>query len=86
MDPVDGNSIAGELYDHFGGEMTTAIGSCVHCGTTGRIAELVVYGRPPGTIARCPACGSVTIAIVRARERTLVTMAGFKLREVPAEG
>lgn len=79
--PLDGNSIAGELLEHFGAEMTPVVGTCGTCGTSGQVAELVVYGRPPGTIARCRVCGNVVIAIVHARERTLVNFDKFKLRE-----
>jgi ribosomal protein S27E len=64
MDPLDGNAIGGELLAHFGREMTAAAGTCGHCGARARVAELVVYGRAPGTVVRCPSCGSVVMAIV----------------------
>jgi hypothetical protein len=86
MDPLDGNAIAGELRDHFGAEMTMAIGSCGHCGTPRRVAELVVYGRPPGTILRCPTCGLVVMAVVSVRERTIVNMDAFKMRRGAGAG
>ena len=66
MEPLDGNAIAGELFAHYGAEMTTAIGSCGHCGARGPIAELAVFGRAPGTVARCPACGNVVMVLARA--------------------
>jgi uncharacterized Zn finger protein len=84
MDPLDGNAIAGELLERFGAEMTMAIGSCAHCGTTRRVGELVVYGRPPGTIVRCPTCAQVVIAVVNARERILVNVDAFKMRKSPS--
>ena len=28
MEPLDGNAIAGSLYEYFGSEMTTVTGSC----------------------------------------------------------
>jgi Family of unknown function (DUF6510) len=31
MDPLDGNAIAGLLFDAFGREMTTAAGTCARC-------------------------------------------------------
>jgi hypothetical protein len=83
MEPLDGNAVGGELLEHFGAEMTMAIGSCAHCGMTRRIGELVVYGRPPGTIVRCPGCGLVVIAVVTTSEKTLVNIHEFKLREPP---
>jgi DNA-directed RNA polymerase subunit RPC12/RpoP len=65
MQPLDGNAIAGKMYEHFGREMTTAAGVCGHCGARGQIAELVVYARAPGTVVRCPSCGNVVIVIAR---------------------
>jgi uncharacterized Zn finger protein len=86
MDALDGNAIAGQLLEHFGADMTMAIGSCAHCGTTRRVGELVVYGRRPGTIVRCPTCGLVVIAVVDARERTLVNVDAFKMRKARNPG
>jgi hypothetical protein len=63
MEPLDGNAIAGELFAHFGAEMTAVLGTCGHCGARGPIAELRVFGRAPGTVARCPACGNVVIVL-----------------------
>lgn len=65
MDPLDGNAIAGDLFVHFGREMTTAIGTCGHCGAHGPLGELRVYGRAPGTVVRCPGCDNVVIVLVR---------------------
>jgi Family of unknown function (DUF6510) len=67
MDPLDGNAVAGELFVHFGREMTTALGTCGHCGARGQLAELVVYGCAPGEVVRCASCGNVVIVIVRSR-------------------
>ena len=53
MEPLDGNAIAGALYDVYGEDMTAAIGRCTVCGATGPLAELRVYTRAPGMVARC---------------------------------
>lgn len=66
MEPLDGNAIAGELFEYFAAEMTTARGTCGHCGSSAQIAELVVYGRAPGTVVRCPSCGNVVIVLTHA--------------------
>lgn len=47
MDALDGNAIAGQLFEHFGTEMTTAWGSSAHCAATAQVAELRVYMRAP---------------------------------------
>jgi hypothetical protein len=66
MDALDGNAIAGALYDHFGHEMTMAHGRCAHCHTTWMLAELRLYLKAPGAVARCPTCDDVVMVIVEA--------------------
>src|SRR6478609_7443337 len=39
---------------------------CEHCGAAGALAELRVYTRAPGIVARCPSCGSVVLVLVDA--------------------
>ena len=75
MDALDGNAIAGELFAAFGHEMTTAVGTCAHCRASSAIAELRVYISGPGTVARCPGCGSVAIVIARGSTR----LSGYEL-------
>jgi DNA-directed RNA polymerase subunit RPC12/RpoP len=82
MDALDGNAIAGPLLEHFGREMTTARGACAHCGAAAQIAELRVYVCAPGTVVRCPACGSVVIVLTRIRDALRVDDSRFK----PAPG
>ena len=67
MDALDGNAIAGALFEHFGNEMTMAQVRCSHCKSTSLIAELRVYMKAPGTVARCPECDEVLIVIVDVR-------------------
>jgi uncharacterized Zn finger protein len=81
MDALDGNAIAGSLFEHFGSEMTSVPGDCKHCGTRSLIAELAVYTRAPGAVARCPACGNVVMVIVKTRGSTEVHAEAFELRE-----
>lgn len=65
MEALDGNAIAGALFEHFGTEMTSALGTCGHCGAIAHVAELRVYLRAPGTVGRCPSCGRVVLVLVR---------------------
>ena len=74
---LDGNAIAGPLHDVFGTEMTTAAGSCGGCGATAPVAELAVYMRGPGIVARCRRCDTVLIVLVTIRERTCVDLRGL---------
>ncbi len=79
MYELDGNAIAGALFEHFGTEMTTARGACAHCGVVAQIAELRVYSRAPGTVVRCPRCGAVVMVLVDIRGTAQVQLDGFKL-------
>ena len=82
MEPLDGNAIGGALFEYFGREMTTASGSCPHCGATNQIAGLRVYDRAPGKVARCPNCGHVVIILVKIREAQHATLS-FRLDDGP---
>jgi hypothetical protein len=86
MEPLDGNAIAGKLYEYFGREMTTEIGTCRYCGARAQLAELVVYGRAPGSVARCPSCGNVLIVLVVVRGRQQVNVDHIILTEGPIAG
>jgi len=74
---LDGNAIAGPLYDVFGVEMTAARGVCAVCGATAPVAEAVVYMRGPGVVARCRDCASVLMVLVTVRGRTCVDLRGL---------
>jgi hypothetical protein len=79
MDVLDGNAIAGSLWQAFGREMTAASGACAYCGTVSQIAELVVYQRAPGSVVRCRCCGSVVMVLVSVGDEVRVDHAGFRL-------
>ena len=70
MEALDGNAIAGWLFESFGSEMTSVEGRCKHCGARALIAELEVYTRAPGAVVRCRACGNVVMVLVKVRGST----------------
>jgi len=79
VEPLDGNSIAGKLFDLFGREMTTATGTCRHCGAVAVIAELRVYAQAPGAVVRCRRCGQVVFVVVDIRGETQINLDRFAL-------
>ena len=79
MDPLDGNAIAGPLFEYFGSEMTTATGCCRHCGARTLIAELQVYSRAPGAVARCRTCGDVVMVLVKIHGSMRVNIEEFEM-------
>ncbi|MEV0161248.1 DUF6510 family protein [Nonomuraea fuscirosea] len=62
---LDGNALAGPLGEIFAVDVTSATGRCAHCGLTGPVASLLVYGPDPGLVGRCPGCEEVVLRVVR---------------------
>lgn len=83
MNALDGNAIAGAMFEYFGVEMTTARGTCAHCGTPSCVAELRVYMRAPGAVVRCPTCGNVVIVLVTIASDLRMDHEHFRLDEPP---
>jgi ribosomal protein S27AE len=76
---VDGNALAGALEQYIGRDMTAARGTCGHCGAASAVAELVVYPKAPGAVARCPHCGDVVMVVTEIRETVAVHLDHFAL-------
>jgi hypothetical protein len=79
LEALDGNAIAGDLFEIFGRDMTCARGICTQCQTIALVAELAVYARAPGTVVRCRSCGSVALVLLNVRGATRLLTARFKL-------
>ena len=62
---LDGNSVAGLLYEIFGVEMTVSPTECASCGREGELATLLAFTHAPGVILRCPSCESVMLRVVK---------------------
>jgi uncharacterized protein DUF6510 len=83
---LDGNAIAAPLFDVFGQEMTTAVGTCGGCGWAGALAEVAVYLVRPGVVARCPECDRLLLVIVQRRGMACVELAGLASLDEPGDG
>jgi hypothetical protein len=83
MEALDGNAIAGPLTEAFGVEMTEVSGTCAHCGKGARIAELAVYTKAPGTVARCRTCDGIVMVLVEIRGELRVHLDDFGLDRAP---
>jgi Family of unknown function (DUF6510) len=77
MEALDGNAIAGQLFDLFGVEMTTATGQCASCSSVFPVAELTVYLSAPGTVVRCRSCESIVMVLVEKRGIACVDVRGL---------
>ena len=80
---LDGNAIAGMLFDVFGGEMTEARCVCATCGAQFLVAQTEVYLRAPGTVVRCHLCRSVLMVFVAVRGVTCVDLGGLAALQSP---
>jgi hypothetical protein len=80
---MDGNALAGPLAQLFAVDLTVATGPCAHCGNTGPVARLLVYGQAPGLVARCQGCGQVMLRLVRAPETVWLDMSGITVLSIP---
>ena len=80
---TDGNALAGPLQDVLRVEVTTAIGRCGNCGRTGPMAEVRVFDRAPGVVARCPVCDQVLVRLVRDRGRAWLDLRGLTYLQLP---
>jgi hypothetical protein len=74
---LDGNAIGGMLFEVFGAEMTTAVGTCGTCGTVGQVAEMAVYQARMGAVVRCRVCENVLMVFVEVRGVTCVDLSGL---------
>ena len=83
-DGLDGNAIAGLLFDVFGAELTTAMYQCASCGARRPVAETEVYLRAPGTVVRCRNCRSVLMVFVVRQGTTSVDLSGLTRLDAPS--
>ena len=77
MEPLDGNALAGPLRELFAVDVTTAIGQCAHCRSSGPLARTRVYTNAPGLVARCPDCDEVVLRLVRGPESAWLDLHGM---------
>jgi hypothetical protein len=79
---LDGNAVAGLLAEVFGAELTTARGTCNHCGAVDEVGAVRVY-KAAGFVLRCPHCGSVLAKLVTDGSRTWIDFRGLRALELP---
>jgi NAD-dependent SIR2 family protein deacetylase len=82
---LDGNAAAGALQAIFPFEMTMAEATCVGCGRTTVMAELMVYKHGMGTIMRCPACDTALIRMAESKGRYWLDVRGVRVMQIPVE-
>ena len=84
MNVLDGNAIAGTLFDVFGDEMTDVSGTCASCRVASRLGEMKVYLGGPGTVVRCRHCANALMVLVEIRGAMCVDALGLAAMEHPS--
>ena len=72
---LDGNGIAGVLFDAFDTEMTMAQRVCQSCGAENVVGAHRAH-RGAGWVLRCPACEDVAARIAVLPDRHVVVLSG----------
>jgi hypothetical protein len=72
---VDGNAVAGMLWDVLGADVTGLIGVCGGCGASAPVAEAVVEIDDAAAIVRCRSCTHTLFTVLREGERVRVVLA-----------
>lgn len=80
---LDGNAIAGDLFQAFGREMTAARERCGGCGSVRELGALIAYVGGPGDVVRCPDCGVVLLVVIRLAAETRVSARSIAWLDVP---
>ena len=73
---LDGNAVAGLLYEIFAVEMTASLTECASCGREGALGTLWAFTQAPGVVLRCPACESVILRIVQTPDTIYLDVRG----------
>ncbi|WP_195908912.1 DUF6510 family protein [Microlunatus sp. Gsoil 973] len=81
-EPVDGNALAGILEQLSGHDLTVSGCECAECGLSLVLAQVRVYDRGPGIVARCPGCDAVLLVITQRRGLSCVDLMGMSRIEV----
>jgi hypothetical protein len=79
MQALDGNAIAGGMFEVFGSEMTDVRARCRFCQDASYLAELRVYMRAPGAVGRCQRCMNVVLVMTSIRGTARIDASGIEM-------
>jgi len=80
---TDGSALAGPLRDVLAVDLAAAVGGCGNCGRTSPMAEMRVFDRAPGVVARCAICDHVLLRLVRGPSRAWLDLRGLAYLQLP---
>jgi hypothetical protein len=74
---VDGNAAAGPLGEILRLDITTAVGTCRHCGSAAALSEAVVERDDDGVILLCRSCGHTLVTYISRDGQQYLEFAGL---------
>jgi hypothetical protein len=74
---VDGNAAAGPLGEILRLDITTAVGTCRHCGSAAALSETVVERDDDGVILLCRSCGHTLVTYISRDGQQYLEFAGL---------
>jgi hypothetical protein len=80
---LDGNAAGGVLREVFAVDPTTAVSTCVHCGSPALLGAHLVYADAPALVVRCPSCMQVVLRCASDAAGLRLEMTGIRLLRVP---
>jgi Family of unknown function (DUF6510) len=80
---LDGNAMAGLLYELFDVEMTVAALECASCGRYGEMGSLWAFMESPGYILRCPTCQNIILRITVTPDQVYLDARGAAYLRIP---
>lgn len=83
---LDGNAVAGPLWELFRFDIVAAIGRCRHCGAVHVFGEATVYVDAPGIVVRCASCEGVLLRLVETPTRYWLDVSGLSYLQIDREG
>jgi phage FluMu protein Com len=83
---LDGNALAGPLWELFRFDIVAAIGRCKHCGAVRVFAETMVYVDAPGIVVRCASCEGVLLRLVETPTRYWLDVSGLSYLHIDRDG
>ena len=83
---LDGNAVAGSLWELFRFDIIAAIGRCRHCGAVSVVAQASVYSDAPGIVVRCRSCEGVLLRLVETPTRYWLDVSGLSYLQIDREG
>lgn len=82
---LDGNAVAGPLWEIFRVEIVAAIGRCKHCGAVNALGTAVVYADAPGIVVRCSSCEGVLLRLVETPTSYWLDVSGLSYLQIDRE-